>query len=377
MPRRLLLLGAGPAHAQVLAAFAREPLVGAELALLSADPHLVHAARVPAFVAGRLPAAACRNDTAALAAAAGATWVRGRVAAVDAAARRVTLADGAELEADLVSVDEPAGADIAALEGAREHALALQPAERFVALFDGLVELAARKPVDVVVVGFGAAAVETTLALAQRLAPRGDERARIALVAGADGLLPGWPAAALAEVQRLLARARITVFREPCAALRADAAVLASGARLACDAALLALPPRPAAWLASSGLALADDGQPAVTPTLQSTSHPDWFAPGAAAEAAAAALTLQLRRAAAAAAGPLPPVKIRPPALRWLRCGQGRALAVWRRGVLAGLAAGAWCDRLDRLSFERAGIAPGAARAGAAAGAAATRSAGS
>jgi NADH dehydrogenase FAD-containing subunit len=375
MPRRLLLLGAGPTHAQVLAAFAREPLVGAELALLSPDPHLVHAARVPAFVAGRLPAAACRHDTAALATAAGATWVRGRVAAVDAASRRVTLTDGAELEADLVSVDEPAVADFAALEGAREHALVLHPAERFVALFDGLVELAARKPVDVVVVGFGAAAVETTLALAQRLAPRGDERARIALVAGADGPLPGWPVAAVAEVQRLLARARITVFREPCVALRADAAVLASGARLACDAALLALPPRPAAWLATSGLALTDDGQPVVTPGLQSASHPDWFAPGAAAEAASAALTLQLRRAAAA--GPLLPVKTRPPALRWLRCGQGRALAVWRRHVLAGRAMGAWRDRLDRLSFERADVAPGAARADAAAGAAATRSAGS
>jgi hypothetical protein len=181
--------------------------------------------------------------------------------------------------------------------------------------------------------------------------------------------------AAVAEVQRLLARARITVFREPCVALRADAAVLASGARLACDAALLALPPRPAAWLAASGLALTDDGQPVVTPGLQSASHPDWFAPGAAAEAASAALTLQLRRAAAA--GPLLPVKTRPPALRWLRCGQGRALAVWRRHVLAGRAMGAWRDRLDRLSFERADVAPGAARADAAAGAAATRSAGS
>jgi NADH dehydrogenase FAD-containing subunit len=375
MSRRLLLLGAGPTHARVLAAFAREPLVGAELALLSPDPHLVHTARVPTFMAGRLPAAACRHDTAALAAAAGATWLRGRVAAVDAAARRVTLADGAELEVDLVSVDEPAVADFAALEGAREHALVLHPAERFVALFDGLVELAARKPVDVVVVGFGAAAVETTLALAQRMAPRGDERARIALVAGADGPLPGWPVAAVEEVQRLLARARITVFREPCMALRADAAVLASGARVACDAALLALPPRPAAWLAGSGLALADDGQPAVTPRLQSASHPDWFAPGAAAEAAAAALTLQLRRAAAA--GPLLPVKTRPPALRWLRCGHGRALAVWRGQVLAGRAMGALCDRLDRLAFERAGVAPGADRAAAAAGAATTRSAGS
>lgn len=376
MSRRLLLLGAGPTHAQVLAAFAREPLVGAELALLSPDPHVVHAARLPAFVAGRLPASACRHDTAALAAAAGATWVRGRAVAVDAASRRVTLADGSELNAELVSVDEPAVADTAGLDGVREHALALQPAERFVALFDGLVELAARRPVDVVVVGGSAGAVETTLALAQRLAPQGDERARIALVAGAEGPLPGWPERAVAEVQRLLARSRITVFRESCVALRADAAVLASGARLACDAALLARPPRPAAWLATSGLALADDGGPAVTATLQSRSHPEWFAPGPAGEAAAAALATQLRRAAAA--GPLLPVKARPPALRWLRCGQGRALAVWRHTVLAGHAAGALCDRLDRLAFERAGGGAAlAVRAGAADGAAATRSAGS
>jgi NADH dehydrogenase FAD-containing subunit len=348
MPRRLLLLGGGPAHAQVLAAFAREPLSGAELALLTPDLHLVQPALLPAFVAGRVSAEACRVDTAALAAAAGTTWLRGRVAAFDAAASRVTLTDGQVIEADLVSIDEPGPCDRDALPGAREHALGLHPAAPFVALFDGLVALAAERPVDAVVIGEGAEAVELALALAERLGARrgAEERVRIALVAGAAGVLAGWPAAARRPVRAALERARITVFSEPCQALRAGTAVLASGARLACDAALLATPAQPPAWLRASGLALDARGGLVVSPRLQADGHPEIFGPGAGADAAASALAAQLRRAVAA--GPLQAVASRPPALRWLRYGRGRAAAVWGSVVMTGLAVGAWRLHRDR-----------------------------
>lgn len=360
MPRRLLLLGGGPVHAQVLAAFAREPLVGADLALLTPDAHLVQPALLPAFMAARVAADGCRVDTAALAQAAGATWVRGRVAAFDAATRTVTLADGHAFDADLVCIDEPGHCDRDALPGAREHALALHPAEPFVALFDGLVDLASRRVLDVVVIGEGTEAVEAALALAERLggppAGRDEERARIVLVAGPAGLLADWPAEAQAQARRALERARIAVFREPCAALREGCAVLASGARLACDAAVLATPALPPPWLVASGLALDGAGQPALEATLQSRSHPEVFAPGPAGVAAAAALAANLRRAAAA--GPLQPAKARPPALRWLRVGRGRALLAWGSVVMAGLAVGAWCARRDGRGLVQAPALP-------------------
>jgi NADH dehydrogenase FAD-containing subunit len=234
MPRRLLLLGAGPAHAQLLAAYAREPLASAELALITPDAKLVQPARVPAFVAGRIGADECCVDTATLAAAAGAVWVRGRVEHFDPASRQVTLADGSGFDADVVSIDEPGAPDREALPGAREHALALHPSASFVTLFGSLVTLAEDRPLDLVVIGGGdasAQALELALALAERMGGWGARRGapeptRIAWVAGDGELLPGWPSAVRRAASVALAQARITVFREPCRALDSGIAVL-------------------------------------------------------------------------------------------------------------------------------------------------------
>jgi NADH dehydrogenase FAD-containing subunit len=332
MPRRLLLLGGGPQHLQVLAAFAREPLAGAELALLTPDAQLVQPALVPAFVAGRVSAEGCRVDTATLAAAAGATWLRERAVAFDAATRTVTLAGGDTLTADVVSLDEPLRADADTLPGAREHALALHPAARFVALFDGLVALAQERVLDLVVLGSGAEAVELALALDERLgARRGrEERVRLALVAGEAGVLPGWPAPVQRWAAAALRHARVAVFREPCGALQAGHAVLASGARLACDAALLATPPRPAGWLpaqAAPGVAVAPPGGPRE----------------------AAALVRWLRRAVAAA--PLPALPTAAPARRWLLGARGDAAWAWGPVLVTGWPLGALRLRLDRRAL--------------------------
>lgn len=352
MPRRLLLLGGGPSHAQVLAAFAREPLPDAEIALISAEAHLTLPQCLPAFVAGRWRAEACRVDTAQLTAAAGATWIRGRITGFDAATRRVQLGDGSEIDADGVSIDEPAAIDRDSLPGAREHALALHPAGPFVTLFDGLVDLAARRPIDLVVVGQGAPAVEIALALAERLSPAHDERARIALVLGPEGLLPGWPPAALEQARRALQRGRITVFEQACTRLTGDAALLDNGARLACDAAVLATPPSPPPWLAASGLALADDGLPAVDAAWRSRSHPQVLAPARTGPRDGEVLARQWRRALSA--GPMAPARPAASSLRWLRCGRGRALVAWGSWVMAGHAVGAWCARRDARAWALA-----------------------
>jgi hypothetical protein len=339
MPRRLLLLGGGPQHAQVLAAFAREPLAGAELALLTPDTHLVLPARLPAFVAGRVPADDCRIDTATLAAAAGATWLRARAVAFDADTRTVSLADGSSLTADAVCIDEPARADLDALPGAREHALALHPAARFVALFDELVALAQQRVLDVVVLGGGADAVQLVLALDERLGERRGrpERVRLALVAGERGLLPGWPVAAQRWAEAGLRRARVAVFREACRELQAGRAVLASGARLACDAALLAEPPLPA-W------------------TLPPQPAPGVVVAPAGGPRAAAALALWLRRVAAGA--PLPALGVGTTGWPCLRGARGEAAQAWGRVVLTGRALGALCQRLDQRPWPALPAAP-------------------
>lgn len=363
-PRRLLLLGSGPNHLEALARWADKPLPpGTELRWVSAAPQAAWPGCVPDVLAGRRRPAEALVALPPLAARAGALWTEGRATGLDATARRLTLADGRVFGYELLSLDLAGAPDRESLAGARDHALALWPLEPFLALQDRLVELAAGRVIDLVVIGGGADAVETALALAARLAAPDEERARIALVAPPGELLPGQPEAVLGRVRRLLARRRITEFQDRVVALDGHQARLASGARLACDAAVLATAPQPWAALANSGLALAANGEAAAGPTGQSPSHPEVLVAGRGADRAVALQRLLL--------GGTPGFRATPAtAPLLLATGDGGALAQVGGFSLEGRLPGWWREWRLRRWLER--LAPVAA-----AGPALTRPAGS
>ena len=133
-----------------------------------------------------------------------------------------------------------------------------------------LLALAAERPLDVVVIGGDAGAAEIAMALQQRLGPD----TRVALVTGGGSPVPELAPAAQQRVARALARQRITVVQEACTGIEPGRVVTANGARLACDAPVVAGGLQPPGWLAGSGLALDAPGAIATGPTLQSMSHP-------------------------------------------------------------------------------------------------------
>lgn len=323
-----MLLGAGAAHLEVLQDFARERPAGVEAVLVATGGETVSAGSLPRLVSGRDDPARLTVALSPLAAAAGVALVAGSVAGLDARARVVRLADGRQAEYEQLSIDGGAAQARDLLPGAREHALFVRPAETFTRLLPAVLSLSQQRVLDLVVIGGGTEAFELALAFAVRFSAEGTERARVALVAGAEGPLPGWPAAAQRAGARALARRRITVFREPATALRPGAVVLSSGARLACDVPVLASGVGAPEWLAGSGLALDPQGRVQAGPTLQSVSHPEVFAAGEAAAAEGRALAENLRRAAGG--GVLQPWAATVPALRRLSCGDRRAIAVWR-----------------------------------------------
>jgi pyridine nucleotide-disulfide oxidoreductase family protein len=367
MSRRLLLVGAGHAHVQVLQAAARAPLAGAELALVSPQPRALYSGMVPGHVAGHYRLEQCGYALRPLAEAAGAHFIDGAAVSLDATARQLTLADGRVATYDVLSLDVGAAMDRDAIPGAREHGLFLRPLEAFVRLVDGLWDLAARRVLDVVVVGAGAAGVEIALAIEHRLAGRGEQRARVALVTGGGEPLDGHAPAVQRLAARALARRRVTVFRERCVRIEAGVLHLAGGARLACDAPVLATGPQPPAWLRGSGLQLGDAGHVLTGPTLQSLSHPEVFAAGDVAlrpEAplpasgvfavrAGPPLAQNLRRFVAG--GRLEPWQPSRRALSLIACGERRAILSWGGLAAEGRACWWWKDRIDRAWITRFG----------------------
>ena len=374
MTKRLLLLGGGHAQVHVLQALAREPLVGAEVALITPFARQLYSGMVPGLVAGHYRVEQCAIALRPLADAAHVQFIEGAAVELDAAARRVQLADGRIAEYDVLSLDTGSVMDRDQLPGAREHGLFVRPIEHFVRLLDGLLDLASRRVLDIVVIGAGAAGIELALALQHRLAGRGEERARVALVTGGPEPLSGYAPGVIRRAAQALARHKITVFRESCTALEPGAVLLGSGARLACDAPLLATGAQAPAWLAGSGLALDERGFVATGPTLQSRSHAEVFAAGDVATRmdaphaksgvhavrAGPALALNLRRFIGG--GVLEPHTPQRRTLNLISCGEKRAIASWGDWSAQGRWAWWWKDRIDRAFVARCSSAetPGA-----------------
>ncbi len=371
MKKRVLLLGGGHAHVHVLQALAREALVGAEVALVTPYARQMYSGMVPGLVAGHYRVDACAIALQPLAAAARVHFIEGAAVSLDTAARTVTLADGRVAEYEVLSIDTGAVMDRDRLPGAREHGLFVRPIEHFVRLLDGLLDLAARRVLDVVVVGGGAAGVELALALQHRLSGAGEERARVALVTGGGDPLEGYAPGVMGRAAAALERHRVTVFRDTCQQLLPGTLVLGSGARLACDAPVLATGAEAPAWLRGSGLLLDERGFIVTGPMLQCASHEEVFAAGDVASRsdmphaksgvyavrAGPALALNLRRFVAG--GTLQPHRPQARTLNLISCGEKRAIVSWGNWAAQGRWAWWWKDRIDRQFVQRYSL-PGA-----------------
>jgi pyridine nucleotide-disulfide oxidoreductase family protein len=354
----------------VLAELARQPLAGCKVVMVTPFARQMYSGMVPGLVAGHYRTKQCAIALPPLAQAAGVQLLEGAAAGLDTTAREVVLANGQRLPYDWLSLDTGAVMDRSRLPGAREHALFVRPMEHFVRLLKDLVELAQQRTLDIVLVGGGAAGVELAMALQYRLrtpARGASSQARVALVTGGGEPMQGYPPAVVALAAAELRRHRITVFRDVAAQLTAGHMQLRSGARLSCDAAVLATGAEAPAWLRGSGLALDERGFVCTGATLQSTSHPQVFAVGDVASRvdtqhpksgvyavrAGPPLMANLRLALAGQ----PPRLYQPQTrtLNLISCGDRRAIVSWGRFSAHGRWAWWWKDQIDRSFVARYG----------------------
>jgi pyridine nucleotide-disulfide oxidoreductase family protein len=359
--KHLVLLGAGHAHIHVLAALAAAPLPRCRVTLVSPYAELVYSGMVPGFVAGHYRLDECVIPVAALAAAAQAAFVPGAATAIDAAARRLTLAGGDSVSYDALSVDTGPVLDRDAIPGAAEHALFVRPMERFVQLWGSLLARAARRALDIVVVGRGAAGVELSMALQYRLGAA----ARVSVLTGGPPLLEGHGEPVRQRASRAMKRCGIAVLHDRCAAIDANHVRLGGGSSLPCDAPLIAVGGSAPSWLRRSGLALDPQGFVATVETLQSASHPEVFAAGDVASRADAPrpksgvyavragppLALNLRRFVMGE--PLRPYVPQPRSLNLLACGARRAIASYGDWSAEGRWVWWWKNAIDRAFVRR------------------------
>jgi pyridine nucleotide-disulfide oxidoreductase family protein len=358
--KHLVLLGAGHAHLHVLKALATQSMAGAQVTLVSPFARQMYSGMVPGLVSGHYGLDEVSVALAPLAAAAKVEFLEIAATAVNANAKTVELLSGDTLAYDVLSLDTGPVMDRDLIRGAREHALFVRPIEHFNRLWTGLLDLALTRALDVVVVGGGAAGVELVMALQYRLCTVAGTGARLSLVTGGTVPMPSHSIKVQARVKQALKRRNITVFEDTCVEVRDGALLLGSGARLACDAPVMALGSSAPTWLASSGLALSDDGFIATGPTLQSTSHPDVFAAGDVSSrvdvvrprsgvyAVRAGPPLEANLRLHIGGGALLPYQPQPRSLNLLACGNRSAIASWGEWSIQGGWVWRWKDKIDR-----------------------------
>ena len=288
---RLVLVGGGHAHVQVLRRFAMER-PAAELTLVIDQPIAVYSGMVPGFIAGRYRRDELEIDLLPLARRAGARVIFARATRVEKERCRLVLVGRPAIPYDLISFN--IGSTVVGLDlpGVAERAIATRPISRLLGSIEELLAhwlspaaLAAPAPRRLLVVGAGSGGVELAFTLEARLRRAGIDP-RVSLVQTGLFVMPGYSPSFRQKVEEAARRRGIElVLGKRAVAVEGDGAAggrlrLESGPPLPFDALFWVTGAAAPDLFRHSGLAVDERGFLLVRPTLQARDHPNIFAAG-------------------------------------------------------------------------------------------------
>ena len=189
--QRVVLVGGGHSHVEVLRRFALQRDSMVALTLVSPDSATAYSGMLPGLVAGHYTREQTHIALAPLAAWAGARFVTDRVVGVDLGARIATLASGENVAFDLLSINVGSAPDTS-VPGARDYTIPVKPVTAFLAQWARMQAQAAEGTLrGIAVVGGGAGGVELALAIQHRFGEAlGSAAPRVALVTDSSSILP-------------------------------------------------------------------------------------------------------------------------------------------------------------------------------------------
>ncbi len=371
--RRLVLIGGGHAHLELLRRWVERPVAGVRLRCVFDHPHTIYSGMVPGQIARLYPPGAARIDTLALATRAGADVTLAPCTGIATPSREVVVAGGQRFAFDVLSLD--VGSRVRGIEGpdAPAHAIPTRPVAELLDRVEDALKNRMRDALPINVVGAGAAGLEVAFALHAR-ARREGMTPHVRVVDRARDLLPNERHPTLRRrIARALARRGIeTALGFDVVRCDANALHGSRGERLDHAVCIWASGAAAHPWIAQSGLPVDRHGFALVTDTLEVPGCPGVFCVGDCA-ALQSAPWLPKAGVYAVRAAPILDANVRARLqgrsprrrftpqrtfLRLLNLGNGRAIG----------ARGHWCmegrwlwwlkDRIDRRFIRRFRIAP-------------------
>ncbi len=281
--RRLILVGGGHAHVEVLRSAARESF-GNRIILVSPEPIQLYSGMMPSQLRGSIAEIDLSIDLRDLCARAGARFIETAATRIEANHASVVIHTDIEpVNGDVCSIDIGSVSAGLSVPGVRTHAYGVRPQTSWRALtrlIDEFLRTASTTPLACTVVGGGAAGVELTLALLARAKSAG-QTIHCTLVTAGEVVLDAFSRSAQAHAMTLLvshgAKVRTGTM---VAAVAADHVLLDEGSRVNSALTIWATGPAAPPILRSSGLPVDGDGFLRVDATLRAVSGIPVFGAG-------------------------------------------------------------------------------------------------
>ena len=280
----LVLAGGGHTHSLLLKKLQTKPLPDCRLIFLSSVRHTPYSGMLPGVISGHYAPEEAFIDLQQLAQDSQCEFIESAVTGLDADRQMLVSQDGHEIDYDFLSINT--GSTQATLFGKEpgeglepKNCLSIKPVDRFLGWLQQ--DLPARingcSRFSLVIIGAGAAGVETVMALHRRLSGMPVE---LHLVSG-QGILPGYPEPIKIMVAQELQNKGIKChlnFRV--VAIGYQHIQSAENRQLEYQQLILATSARPSGWPAVSSLTTDSRGFILVDECLRSVSHGNVFAAG-------------------------------------------------------------------------------------------------
>ena len=280
MDKHVVLVGGGHAHLTVLLNLAEYLKHGHKVTVIGPSPYHYYSGMGPGLLSAIYRPQDVRFHVKKMAEERGATFVEDKVVIIDSNQKILSLQSGKQVTYDVVSFNTGSEVPMGGLiSEPKENIIPVKPVFNLLKARRLITPFLKEKPMNLTVIGGGAAGVEVTANL-WRLVNENRGKATIRLIAGRK-LLSGLPEKVQDLALRSLTDRGIAVTEgSHVKEMTGHEIRLTDGASYTFDVAFMALGVQPSGIFSDSGIPTGPDGGLLVNSFLQSVAHPEMFGGG-------------------------------------------------------------------------------------------------
>ena len=286
----LVLIGGGHSHLSVIQYFAMHPVKGLRITVISKDIDTPYSGMLPGFIAGHYSEQQCHIDLRKLCESTQTRLFQGTVNNIDFDSQRVYCDNRPPVRFDWLSINTGSQPALNSIDGADTVGIAVKPIKQFIDDWQNLQAALAERvkhaasPINIAVVGGGAAGIEVLLCMQYRLqetlGPQAD-KIQFRLLSSSAELLPSHNSRVRRLVKKLLLQRKVKcLLGQRVTKAQPRQLILDNGSTVDVDEVVWTIHAGSPEWPKLAGLACDNKGFISVNHFLQSSSHSQVFAAG-------------------------------------------------------------------------------------------------